>query len=173
MTDLAPDPAFPPTRLAGLPPVLDARTRVVVLGSFPGAASLAAGQYYAHPRNRFWPLLSTLWGIDLVAMDAQARHAALRARGLGLWDVYASCTRTGSLDADIRDARLNDLGELARRAPGLRAVLHNGRASARERRASEALGVEVHALPSTSPANAAWTLSRLAAVWGEPLGRLL
>ncbi|MBE2245339.1 MAG: DNA-deoxyinosine glycosylase, partial [Burkholderiaceae bacterium] len=92
-------------RLLGLPPVIARTTRLVVLGSFPGAASLAARQYYAHPRNAFWPLLSALWGVDLTALPYARRLAVLRARGLGLWDVYASCRREGSLDTAIEDAQ--------------------------------------------------------------------
>jgi hypoxanthine-DNA glycosylase len=116
--------------LRGLPPVLSPGTRLVVLGSFPGRASLQAGEYYAHPRNQFWPLLSALWGLDLRALPYAQRLAVVGERGLGVWDVYANCRRAGSLDSAIRDARPNDLALLLRRAPGLRAVAHNGGESA-------------------------------------------
>ncbi len=152
-------------RLLGLPPVIARETRLVVLGSFPGAASLAARQYYAHPRNQFWPLLSALWGVDLTALPYARRLAVLRQRGLGLWDVYASCRREGSLDTAIEDAQPNDLASLRRRAPGLRGVAHNGGESARFMRATIALGVPVVRLPSTSPANASWTFERKLAAW--------
>lgn len=152
-------------RLLGLPPVIARTTRLVVLGSFPGAASLAARQYYAHPRNAFWPLLSALWGVDLTALPYACRLAVLRERGLGLWDVYASCRREGSLDTAIEDAQANDLASLRRRAPGLRAVAHNGGESARFMRATAALGVPVVRLPSTSPANASWSFDRKLAAW--------
>jgi hypoxanthine-DNA glycosylase len=76
--------------LEGLGPVVSDRTRLVVLGSFPGVASLQAQQYYGHPRNHFWPILSALWGIDLCALDYAARLQAMLDRGVGLWDVYAS-----------------------------------------------------------------------------------
>ena len=152
-------------RLIGLPPVLSPHTRLVVLGSFPGAASLAARQYYAHPRNQFWPLLAVLWGIDLVAMPYRQRLAALRERGLGLWDVYASCRREGSLDSAIEEPERNDLARLARRAPLLEAIAHNGGESARAMRITAALGVPVHRLPSTSPANASWSFERKVEAW--------
>ena len=152
-------------RLVGLPPVIARHTRLVVLGSFPGAASLAARQYYAHPRNQFWPLLSALWGIDLVGLPYARRLAALRERGLGLWDVYASCHREGSLDSAIEDAALNDLASLRRRAPALQAVAHNGGESARSMRLTTALGLPVVRLPSTSPANASWSFERKLAAW--------
>ncbi|MCI4431158.1 MAG: DNA-deoxyinosine glycosylase, partial [Burkholderiales bacterium] len=86
-------------RLVGLPPVIGRATRLVVLGSFPGAASLQAQQYYAHPRNQFWPILGALWQVDLMRMPYPQRLAEIRRRGLGLWDIYASCRRAGSLDA--------------------------------------------------------------------------
>jgi hypoxanthine-DNA glycosylase len=152
-------------RLAGLAPVISRKTRLVVLGSFPGAASLAARQYYAHPRNQFWPLLSALWGVDLVALPYARRLAVLRERGLGLWDVYASCQREGSLDSAIEDAALNDLASLRRRAPLLRVVAHNGGESARSMRITAALGLPVVRLPSTSPANASWSFGRKLEAW--------
>lgn len=151
----------------GLSPVIGATTRLVVLGSFPGVASLRAQQYYGHPRNQFWPILSALWGVDLVALPYPARLEALLAHGLGLWDVYASCRRAGSLDSAIEDATLNDLASLRRLAPGLQAVAHNGGESARHRRHTEALGVPVLRLPSTSPANASWSFERKLAAWRE------
>ena len=151
--------------LVGLPPVIGRQTRLVVLGSFPGAASLAAGQYYAHPRNQFWPLVGELLGEDLRALPYLQRLDRLRRRGLGLWDVYARCRREGSLDSAIEDAVLNDLASLRVRAPGLRAVAHNGGESARAMRITAALGVPVLRLPSTSPANASWSYERKLAAW--------
>lgn len=151
--------------LVGLAPVIARGTRLVVLGSFPGVASLAAKRYYAHPQNQFWRLLGAIWGIDLVGRGYDERLAELRTRGLGLWDVYASCEREGSLDAAIREARLNDLASLKRRAPRLEAVAHNGGESARHRRHTQALGIVVHRLPSTSPANASWSFERKLEAW--------
>ena len=155
--------------LVGLPPVIGRQTRLVVLGSFPGAASLAAGQYYAHPRNQFWPLVGELLGEDLRALPYLQRLDRLRRRGLGLWDIYARCRREGSLDSAIEDAVLNDLASLRLRAPGLRAVAHNGGESARAMRITAALGVPVLRLPSTSPANASWSYERKLAAWREAL----
>ena len=151
--------------LGGLPPVAGPATRLVVLGSFPGVASLAAQQYYAHPRNQFWPIVGTLLGIDLPAMPYAQRIEAVRERGLGIWDVYASCRREGSLDSAIQDARLNDLAGLRTIAPRLEAFAHNGGESARSMRVTAALGLAVHRLPSTSPANASWSFDRKLAAW--------
>ena len=157
--------------LEGLAPVLSADTRLVILGSFPGAASLAAQQYYGHPRNNLWALLSALWGEDLVALDYPQRLAALRRHRTGLWDVYRSCQREGSLDSAIRQAVPNDLVQLKLLAPRLQAVAHNGAESARSRRLTEALGVAVHTLPSTSPANASWSFERKLAAWRDVFSR--
>jgi hypoxanthine-DNA glycosylase len=151
--------------LVGLTPLIDRRTRLIVLGSFPGVASLNAQQYYGHPRNHFWPILSALWGVDLVSQTYARRLRELRDRGLGLWDVYASCRREGSLDSAIGDAVLNDLASLTRRAPLLQAIAHNGGESARAMRHTQALGVPVLKLPSTSPANASWSFERKLAAW--------
>ncbi len=151
--------------LHGLAPVIGRETRLVVLGSFPSVASLQARQYYAHPRNQFWPLLSALWGVDLVGMPYRVRLAEVKRRGLGIWDVYASCRREGSLDSAIEAAVPNDLASLKRRAPMLQAVAHNGGESARAMAVTRALGVEVLRLPSTSPANASWSFERKLAAW--------
>ena len=153
--------------LQGLPPVIARHTRLVLMGSFPSAASLAAGQYYAHPRNQFWPLLSALLGEDLVALAYAQRLQRLRARGLGLWDVIAECRREGSLDSAIRELRYNDLASLRRRAPQLVAVAHNGGESARAMRITGELGLAVYRLPSSSPANASWSFERKLAAWRE------
>ena len=157
--------------LEGLAPVIAADTRLVVLGSFPGVASLAAQQYYGHPRNQLWRLLSALWDEDLVALPYAQRLDALRRHRVGLWDVYRRCEREGSLDSAIRAPEPNDLARLTVLAPGLRAVAHNGGESARSRRLVEQLGVDVHTLPSTSPANASWSFERKLAAWRDVFTR--
>lgn len=156
-------------RLTGLPAIADANTRLIVLGSFPGAASLRAQQYYGHPQNAFWKILGSLWGLPLLQADYGQRVAALQAHGLGVWDVYASCEREGSLDADIREASLNDFAGLRLRCPRLQAFAHNGGESFRHARHTRAFGLPVHRLPSTSPANASWSFERKLAAWREVL----
>ena len=140
-------------------------TRLLVLGSFPGVASLKAQQYYGHPRNHFWPILAALWRVDLAGLPYDQRLAVAQAHGLGLWDVYAACRREGSLDSAIEAAVPNDLAGLAARLPQLQAIAHNGGESARARRVTEALGLPVYRLPSTSPANAGWSFERKLAAW--------
>lgn len=163
------------SRLQGLPPRVSAQTRVLVLGSFPGARSLQLQQYYAHPHNHFWPLLRALWPLAPwpAGNDDAARCACALAQGLGLWDVYAACTREGSLDSAIRDAQLNDFAGLLRQCPQLRGIAHNGGESFRHARAVEqslaqaglAGRVRLHKLPSTSPANASWSFERKLSAW--------
>lgn len=153
------------SRLVGLAPVLTRDTRLLVLGSFPGVASLQAQQYYGHPRNHFWRLLSALWGIDLMTASYEQRLAEVRRRGLGLWDIYASCRREGSLDQAIEEAEYNDLASLRERAPTLQLVAHNGGESARAMRHVASLGYAVLRLPSTSPANASWSFDRKLGAW--------
>ena len=165
MRGAAPAPRAFAMTLVGLAPVIAPHARLVVLGSFPGEASLAAQQYYAHPRNQFWPILSALWRVDLVALPYPVRLDEVRRRGLGIWDVYAACRREGSLDSAIESPQLNDLAGLLAFAPGLRAIAHNGGESARAMRITRTLGLPVHRLPSTSPANASWSFDRKLAAW--------
>ncbi|MCK9283480.1 MAG: DNA-deoxyinosine glycosylase [Rhodocyclaceae bacterium] len=157
------------TCLYGLPPIIDERARVLILGSFPSTASLAAQQYYAHRRNQFWPILSALLGQPLTAMDYAARQTTLRTAGLAVWDVYASCERVGSLDAAIRNGRPNDFAALRQRAPGLARICFNGREAARFAPQLAALGIAIEVLPSTSPANASWSFERKLAAWRKAL----
>ncbi len=156
-------------RLCGLAPVIARHTKLVVLGSFPGVASLQAQQYYGHTRNHFWPLLGAIWGLDLMALPYARRLAEMRRRGLGLWDIYASCQREGSLDSAIQAPVFNDLASLRRRAPALTHVAHNGGESARAMRHVAALGLQVLRLPSTSPANASWSFERKRLAWRAAL----
>ena len=156
-------------RLTGLPPVIDKRARVLILGSFPSAASLAAQQYYAHPQNKFWPILGAVLEQPLQKMDYAARIAAVQAAGIAIWDVFAACSRDGSLDTAIRDAMPNSLASLRDSAPALRRICFNGRMAARRIREVEALGFEALVLPSTSPAHAGMSLAEKLARWRTAL----
>lgn len=140
--------------LAGLPPVIDIRAQVLILGSFPSVASLVARQYYAHPRNQFWRILGAVLDQPLQEMDYAVRIAAVQAAGIAIWDVFAACERAGSLDAAIRNTLANDIARLRESAPRLRRACFNGRMAARRIRDVEALGFEALILPSTSPAHA-------------------
>ncbi|WP_460487683.1 DNA-deoxyinosine glycosylase [Curvibacter fontanus] len=158
-------------RLHGLPPIVGPDTRLLILGSFPGVASLQSQQYYAHPQNHFWKILQSLWPQHPLPGPASyaQRCAWLLAHGLGVWDVYASCERSGSLDSAIRNAEVNDFSALRAQCPQLQLIAHNGGESFRHAKAVRvALGVEhfpLMKLPSTSPANASWSLARKQEAW--------
>lgn len=163
-------------RLTGLAPVIDRRARVLILGSFPSAASLAAGQYYAHPQNQFWRVLGAVIGQPLKEMPYADRLKTVAAAGIGIWDIYTSCEREGSLDSAIRGAVMNDFAMLQKcpegrtaLAPALRRICFNGRTAARRLREMEALGYEAVVLPSTSPAHAGMSFAEKLARWREAL----
>jgi hypoxanthine-DNA glycosylase len=159
------------SRLLGLAPVVNAQTRLLVLGSFPGVASLKAQQYYGHPQNQFWKILGALWAQPLPEMPYAERLTVMLAHQVGLWDVYGACEREGSLDANIRQGELNDFAWLQWQCPSLQAIAHNGGESFKHARHTERLGLPVHKLPSTSPANAAWHFERKHAAWADVLRR--
>ena len=139
-------------RRRGLPPILAADTRVLILGSFPGEASLAAREYYAHPRNHFWPLLAEIVGEPLVAMRYADRLARLRAHRIGVWDTIVACERAGSLDTAIRAAKRAETARVRATAPLVALVCFNGKTAARAQAAWRDAGYATIALPSTSPA---------------------
>nr|WP_210425528.1 DNA-deoxyinosine glycosylase [Novosphingobium sp. SG720] len=154
-------------RKSAFAPVVNAQTRVLVCGSLPGEASLAAQRYYAHPANQFWRLIGGVIGQDLVPLDYPARLDALLRAGIGLWDTVASATRAGSLDTAIRAAQLAPLAQLAARLPALRAIGFNGATAARHGRAQMAdlPDISFIQLPSSSPAYCAVTLAQKQQAW--------
>ena len=136
------------------PPVTRADTRILLLGSLPGAMSLAAARYYANPRNQFWRLAGAVIERDLEALPYEARLEALLDAGIGLWDTVAAAEREGSLDQAIRLHEASDLQGLAASLPALRAVGFNGNKSAaigRKQLAGRA-DLALLDLPSSSPA---------------------
>ena len=154
-------------RLFGLPPVVDPHTRLLILGSFPGARSLAEQRYYAHPHNQFWRLLQMNLAPDTeLPSDYANRLQCLHDWGVGVWDVYASCLRAGSLDSAIREPQLNDFVALARSLPQLAGIAFNGGESWKHHRMVQAqLDLPMWRLPSSSPAHASWTVQRKAEAW--------
>ena len=157
------------SQLTGLAPVIAPDTRILILGSFPGAASLAAQQYYAHPRNQFWKLVGALVGEDLYSLPYADRLPRLLAHRFGLWDVLAACEREGSLDSAIRHASPNDFAEFHTRFPMLRRVCFNGKTSGKFAPVVGAAGYATLVLPSSSAANAILSFDQKLCLWRDIL----
>ncbi len=168
-------------RIIGFPPIATPESQVLILGSMPGEASLAAEEYYAHPRNAFWPILGGLLGFAPEApYTDKVRH--LQSRGLAVWDVLKSCERAGSLDSSIQPGSMlvNDFTEFFGFFPLIRLVCFNGATAENlfRTRAAPNLGplldgVGMIRLPSTSPAHASLSLARKSVIWGNALMPLL
>lgn len=159
-----PTPAATPL-LTGLPAALDPDIRILILGSFPGEASLSQAQYYAHPRNQFWRLISAVLGEDLVHLPYPQRLKRLHAHRIGLWDVIAVCEREGSLDSAIKRAQANEFDVLKHECPNLKRVCFNGKTSGKFAPEFAHAGFETLVLPSSSPANAQFSFEEKLAVW--------
>lgn len=163
--------------LVGLAPIADALARVLILGSFPGEASLAAAAYYGHPRNHFWRLIGGVVGESPGALDHAQRIEWLKAHGIAVWDVIAQCERKGSLDSAIRAEVANDIGGLLRRCTGISVIAFNGGKSAsyigRVAAIPEAARCKLIRLPSSSPANATHSLAIKQAAWDAVLAPVL
>lgn len=154
------------SRKHSFPPVVDARVRLLVLGSLPGERSLAERRYYAHPQNQFWRLISPAAGLDLAALPYDARLAALLDAHIGLWDVVASATRTGSADAAMRDIEGHDIAALAASLPDLRALAFNGGTAlshGRRQLGAAAARYDIVPLPSSSPLHTVGLAAKLPA----------
>ena len=152
-------------RKAGFPAVVDANTRVLILGSLPGEASLAVQQYYGNSRNAFWRLMEGVIDTPLVPLAYEDRLTTLKAHKVGLWDVIAEAERPGSLDAAIRDPAANDLLALIAALPALRLVAFNGGTAAKLGGRLIGDRIPTLALPSSSPAHAARTFEQKAHAW--------
>ena len=160
--------------LVGLAPRMDVRTRVLILGSMPGTESLCQGRYYAHARNRFWPLMSSMFGIP-AEFSYEERICSLNDAGIGLWDVIATCKRKGSLDTGIciSSEAYNDFNTLLLSYPGISNIYCNGSKAYVSFTKNILPGLngvvaarlEVFRLPSTSPANASSRLDDLLRSW--------
>ncbi|MFT7771892.1 MAG: DNA-deoxyinosine glycosylase [Roseateles sp.] len=161
--------------MRGLAPLFDGQARLLVLGSFPGMASLQAAQYYAHPRNAFWPLMGALLEHSgLAALPYAERLDALRRHHVALWDAVAACRREGSLDTAIEAAEPSDLAALVARLPKLRAIACNGALAHKQTLlALGEPGLPVLRLPSTSPAHAGLSLADKIAAWRTGLAPYL
>jgi hypoxanthine-DNA glycosylase len=158
---------MPTRRKAAFPPSVDADTRLLILGSLPGDASIRRGEYYAHRGNAFWMLMGDIMDEDLRAIPYSARLKRLRSRQVGLWDVIESAERPGSLDGAIQQAELRDLASFIARLPALEAVAFNGKTAALHGRKQLAGHIELALidLPSSSGAHASMSRDRKIEAW--------
>ena len=156
-----------------IPPLYDTRSRVLILGSFPSAASRAGMFFYHHPQNRFWPLMAALLG-EPKPDTVEEKSAMLLRHRIALWDSVASCEIEGSADASMRDVVPNDLSPIFAVAD-IQAVFCNGTAAWQiyHKHIEPKTGLPAGKLPSTSPANAAWSLPRLQEAWDVVLSYLV
>lgn len=146
-------------------PVYDHDSRILILGSFPSAKSREQNFYYGHPQNRFWPLLSSLTE-EPVPISLEEKRSLLLRHHIALWDVIAECTVTGSSDTSIRDVSVNDFSGILKEAPIAKIFANGAKAhTLYQKYAYSSTGRESIKLPSTSPANAAWTMKRLLEAW--------
>ena len=157
----------------GFPPSIDRDCTMLILGSMPGISSLKAQQYYAHPQNRFWPMMTQLLtGQDVIPADYEDRLNLLLSHHIALWDSIDTCERSGSLDSAIHDEQGNDFAQLLDRYPSIHTICFNGAKSCQTfKRYNKALltrsDIRFVPLPSTSPANARWRLPQLLEAWGK------
>ena len=151
------------------PPLYDSQSRILILGSFPSVKSREGQFFYHHPQNRFWKVLSAVLG-EVCPVTIAEKSEMLHRRQIALWDVIGSCRITGSSDSSVRDVIPNDLSPIFREAR-IRAVFCNGATAwnVYQKYTRDAVGVQAVKLPSTSPANAAWSAERLEESWSQIL----
>ena len=146
-------------------PLYDEHSRILILGSFPSVKSREQNFFYGHPQNRFWKVIAALYGQE-TPQTIPEKKTLILSHGLALWDSIASCVITGSSDASIRDVRANDLRIILESSP-IEKICCNGRKSHEMYRKyiRDQIGREALCLPSTSPANAQFSLEKLIAAW--------
>lgn len=157
------------TQYHNIPPVYDKNSRILILGSFPSVKSREAKFFYGHPQNRFWKVMSAVLGCDC-PVTTEEKKAMLLSHNIAVWDVIGSCEITGSSDASIRSVVPNDIAALVKET-SIIAIFANGAASYNmyKRYCRDAVGLEAVKLPSTSPANASYSLERLTDEWSSQL----
>ena len=148
-----------------IPPIYDENSKILVLGSFPSVKSREENFYYGHPQNRFWKVLSAVYN-EPVPLSVEEKKRFLYKHGIALWDVIASCEIEGSADSSIRNVVPNDLSVILQEAD-IQRIFLNGRTTEKyfDKYLRGSIDITAECLPSTSPANAAWPLERLAAAW--------
>ena len=151
------------------PPLYDKNSRVLILGSFPSVKSREQMFFYGHPQNRFWKVIPAIFKEKAPETIEEKKSLILRHH-LALWDVIAECEITGSSDASIKNAKANDLSEIIENSP-IEKIIVNGKTAEKLyiKYIEPLTGIKAVVMPSTSPANAAWTLEKLIEAWGREL----
>ena len=160
-------------RISSFPPIADKNSKILILGSIPGAKSLEMKQYYAHPQNKFWKIIFEILEEEFTT-DYAARISMLKKHNIALWDVIDSCERKGSLDADIRNEEANQISKLLEEYPNIQAIFCNGQKSFKnlQKLLGKDFRVPVIALPSTSPAHASLKYEEKVLSWRKILNSL-
>ena len=150
-----------------IPPVFDRNSKVLILGSFPSVKSREAQFFYGHPQNRFWKVTSKVFGVP-EPKTVEEKKAFLLSHGIAVWDVIASCDITGSSDSSIKNVVPNDLSQILKVAD-IWTIFVNGKTAEKfyNKYIKDVIVREAVCLPSTSPANAAWSLERLTEAWKQ------
>lgn len=148
-----------------IPPVYDADSNILILGSFPSVKSREAGFFYGHPQNRFWKVTAAVFGEEVPGTIEEKKTFLLRNK-IAVWDVIKSCDIEGSSDSSIKNVTVNDLEEILN-AADIREIFVNGKTALRyyEKYTEQRIGRKAVCLPSTSPANAAWSVEKLVEAW--------
>ena len=148
-----------------IPPVFDRHSMILILGSFPSVKSREALFFYGHPQNRFWKVTSAVFGVS-TPCTVEEKRAFLLSHGIAVWDVIASCDIEGSSDSSIKNVVPNNLSVILDVAD-IHTIFVNGKTAERfyNKYIKDSIKREAVCLPSTSPANAAWSLERLVKAW--------
>ena len=148
-----------------IPPTYDGDSEILILGSFPSPKSRSSGYFYGHPQNRFWRVVAAIYG-DAVPQTVAEKQAFLLRHHIAAWDVIRSCTIAGASDSSITDVVANDITPILNTAK-IRAIFVNGKTAYKyyQKYIEPATGRKAISLPSTSPANAAWSIARLTEAW--------
>ena len=155
------------------PPLYDEESKILILGSFPSVKSREMKFFYGHPQNRFWKVIASIFDEKIPESIEEKKELILRNH-LALWDVIAECEITGSSDASIKNAKANDLSEILDNAP-IQRIIVNGKTAEKLyiKYIEPVTGIKAVVLPSTSPANAAWSLERLVDAWRPEIDKYL
>ncbi|MCR4740581.1 MAG: DNA-deoxyinosine glycosylase [Lachnospiraceae bacterium] len=156
-----------------IPPFYDKESKILILGSFPSVKSRDQMFFYGHPQNRFWKVIASVFS-DKEPETVPEKKSFLRTHHIALWDVIGSCDIEGSSDSSIENVVVNDISKILKEAD-IRCIFVNGKTAEKyyKRYIEPKTGKKAVCLPSTSPANAAWSVDKLVLNWGRSIGSIL